>query len=368
MAVRINFAWILGRKTDAYGLLLPLFLTPILAYCLATLAPELSPAALYFCILTIDVAHVYTTYFRSYGHGRARNEINAVLWFLPVLCLVGLCLLYQLGPQWFWRVLAYVAAFHFVKQQYGIYMLYRHKGQEARPNWLEKAVVYGATVAPLLYWHLAPERTFHWFVADDFWHWESEALAIGCLALYGICLAWFVKVQWQTVQRGTVNAAKWLWLLGTLVSWWVSIVFTNDDVMFTLCNVIAHGLPYMVLVFGLHREDISHLAAVVVPSHWVRWRGLQLSLFVLFALILAYSEEWFWDVAVWRQHPEIFGWDPVLESFPLAPGLSPLLALPQVLHYCLDGFLWRLRLAPQGLQMLTMDLTSRPYLCNNAQK
>jgi hypothetical protein len=59
---------------------------------------------------------------------------------------------------------------------------------------------------------------------------------------------------------------------------------------------------------------------------------------------LAYTEEFFWDVFVWKDHPSIFPF--LLDANPISNNLLlsllvPLLVLPQVTHYVLDGFIWR---------------------------
>lgn len=67
---------------------------------------------------------------------------------------------------------------------------------------------------------------------------------------------------------------------------------------------------------------------------------------VFFSLlgILAYLEEGLWDGLVWREHATVFSWFqvlPVVTEQPLLALLVPLLALPQMTHYVLDGFIWR---------------------------
>ena len=56
--------------------------------------------------------------------------------------------------------------------------------------------------------------------------------------------------------------------------------------------------------------------------------------------LIAYVEEMFWDRAVWHDHGWLFGapWE-VGEKVKAL--VVPLLALPQLTHYVLDGFVWR---------------------------
>ena len=60
--------------------------------------------------------------------------------------------------------------------------------------------------------------------------------------------------------------------------------------------------------------------------------------------LIAFAEELVWDRAVWHDHGWLFGdaWD--VGALKLL--LVPLLALPQLTHYVLDGFIWRRRSNP----------------------
>ena len=106
-------------------------------------------------VLLIDVAHVYATGFRVYFD---RDELSRRPWLYgltPLLAfLVGLAI-YSESPLWFWRILAYMAVFHFVRQQYGWVALYRSRGKETGRigYWIDASAIYLATLYPLIYWH-----------------------------------------------------------------------------------------------------------------------------------------------------------------------------------------------------------------------
>jgi hypothetical protein len=59
---------------------------------------------------------------------------------------------------------------------------------------------------------------------------------------------------------------------------------------------------------------------------------------------LAYVEEGLWDSFLWKEHPKVFSIF-YTSSFnannPLLNMIIPLLALPQITHYILDGFIWK---------------------------
>jgi hypothetical protein len=96
-------------------------------------------------------------------------------------------------------------------------------------------------------------------------------------------------------------------------------------------------VPYLVLVYWYvrtHREAAKPLRILA--------RGP--ASFLLTVWVLAYCEEMLWDRSVWHERGWIFGagWD--AEAFRV--WLVPLLAVPQLTHYVLDGFIWRRKSNP----------------------
>jgi hypothetical protein len=100
--------------------------------------------------------------------------------------------------------------------------------------------------------------------------------------------------------------------------------------------VFIHGIPYLALVYvyaraaARERESAGGLSAFVVK------RGVIVFVATLWAI--AYFEELLWDRGVWHERSWLFG-----SPADLGPAvvLAPLLTVPQLTHYFLDGFLWR---------------------------
>src|SRR5262249_56954114 len=88
---------------------------------------------------------------------------------VPIGGFVAGVLLFTQGEAVFWRVLAYVAVFHFVRQQAGWVLLYRARAGERDRlgRALDLGAVYAATVYPLLWWHAHLPRRLHWFLPRD---------------------------------------------------------------------------------------------------------------------------------------------------------------------------------------------------------
>jgi hypothetical protein len=104
-------------------------------------------------------------------------------------------------------------------------------------------------------------------------------------------------------------------------------------------NVLAHGVPYVVLVRrwggSRFRGGRGVVASLFRPglAAGVAFYGVLLA--------LAFVEEATWDRLVWRTHGGLFPLPSVDLSADLLAVVVPLLAVPQATHYVLDALLWR---------------------------
>jgi hypothetical protein len=79
-------------------------------------------------VVFVDVAHVWATAYRVYLDPDEMRRRPALYLGLPLAAYVAGVALYSVGSaSLFWRVLAYVAVLHFVRQQYGWVALYRRR-------------------------------------------------------------------------------------------------------------------------------------------------------------------------------------------------------------------------------------------------
>jgi hypothetical protein len=288
-------------------------------------------------VLLIDVAHVYATGFRVYLD---TDELRRRPWLYALVPLIGFgfgVALYSEGELVFWRALAYVAVFHFIRQQYGWVSLYRARAGERDilGKWIDTITIYAATLYPLIYWHTHLPRRFWWFMARDF---AAIPLMIERIAepIYWAALAAYAtRSSYRWLIRREGNPGKDIVVVTTAVCWYVGIVAINSDYAFTVTNVIIHGVPYLALIYWYSRMRMTATGGRGVYRIFAR--GPAAFLFMLWAL--AYVEEMIWDRGVWQERGWFFGapWD--VASLKVV--LVPLLALPQITHYILDGFVWR---------------------------
>ena len=294
-------------------------------------------------VIGIDVAHVYSTLYRTYLDPIERRALSGWLIATPLAAWVGGVLLYTWSASAFWSVLAYTAVFHFVRQQYGFLMLYG-RTERALPAWcryLDRVTIYGVTLFPLLYWHTHLPRPFVWFIEGDFIS-LPESVWLAVRPLYpALLVAYVAKEIWLALREGRINIPRNALVFGTAVAWYVGIIAASGDLVFTLTNVVAHGIPYVALtcLFARNRDGrLESRRSLFV----MRLIPVAIGLLVL----LAFLEEGLWDGFVWREHLALFPgfqWLPHIQAVSGLTLLVPLLCVPQVTHYVLDGVIWRLR-------------------------
>jgi hypothetical protein len=293
-------------------------------------------------VLLIDVAHVYSTGFRVYFDADELRRRPWLYGLVPVLgYLVGVAL-YSEGELVFWRALAYLAVFHFVRQQYGWVALYRARaGERDRVGrWIDTLAVYMATIYPLIYWHTHLPRKFWWFLPGDFAAVPPVIESIARPLYWAALSVYAVNSLYRWLAAGKTNPGKDIVVATTAVCWYAGIVAFNSDYAFTVTNVIIHGVPYMALIYWYSRMRLQQEGGR--GPYRIFARGPAVFLFILWAL--AYIEELFWDRAVWQERDYLFGSPIDVASLKLL--IVPLLALPQLTHYVLDGFVWRRKSNP----------------------
>lgn len=342
--------WILNATADSLFVVGP----PFIILCLIFLFPgyfmaeqDVSPFLWILVVLGVDVSHVYSTLFRTYFEPATFQKHKTILTLVPVLVWVMGVLCYSIDSLLFWHILAYLAVFHFIRQQYGFLRIYVQK--EERPRWftrLENTLVYTITVIPVLIWHLSGDRSFVWFVKDDFFIQSfSSAIPVLQFVLFATIAAYAMAELSFCLRQKVYNTAKYLLLTGTFISWYFGIVYFNSDLIFTLFNVICHGVPYIMLIWVYGNKKTNQQSTERAwYSFLFSYKGVLIYVFIL--LLLAYVEEGFWNSLIWNEHTEyfsLFSGIPSVSNLHLATFLVPLLSVPQVTHYIIDGFIWKIK-------------------------
>ena len=101
-----------------------------------------------------------------------------------------------------------------------------------------------------------------------------------------------------------VPIGKVLWLLTTAGNLYLGIVHFNSDIVFSLTKVIAHGVPYLAPIF-FYAEKKKVVKAPERPV--ASWRlGGHLILMLGTVSLLAFGEDYLWDMFLYREHGGLF--------------------------------------------------------------
>jgi hypothetical protein len=335
-------------------------------------------------VLLIDVAHVWSTIYRTYLDKEAFQRNRDLLLGIPLAVFLCGFLVASVSDDLFWTVLAYIAVFHFIKQQYGITALYQGRmfghlktapkeRKEALQKHLslltkiDKWAVYSATVMPVIVWHIYLPKKIWWFSKWDFLPFltllrELELNATGALIYQigsvvfvtfwiGTLVVWLVgHVFVSRTYQLSFPIGKCLWVVATYINWYVGIVYLDSPFAFTLTNVVAHGIPYFGLIFLYSENAWRDRATKRASSVWqtiVSSRALLILGFVVPLVFFAFWEEYLWDLLV--RGGEYKAFFNVFLSYPFGKVTDQVwlafwlafLSIPQATHYFLDRYIWR---------------------------
>lgn len=342
--------WIGNRTTEIWFILLPPFISLLIIFLFPGMFQNIKfmpDAGWVILILLVDVAHVYSTLFRTYFDTGAFKKQQFLLSGIPFIGFVLGVMAYTVSSVLFWRLLAYVAVFHFIRQQYGFMRVYSRKENAGKyAEWIDKITIYYATIYPVIYWHLSGPKNFNWFTDNDFVYFNAHGLLIFFTVLYWINILLFLgKEVQQYLKTAALNIPKLAIISGTLLSWYFGIIYFNGDMAFTILNVVSHGIPYMALVwiYGQKHyqkpEKGNRFLQVVFSKYGI-------AIFLALIFLFAFIEEGLWDCIVWKEHSMVFNFSNlpgINVSDKLLSFIVPLLALPQITHYILDGFIWKIK-------------------------
>ena len=347
--MRVATPWIYSPKFDLTAIIgPPVAITAVVLIWGSKLAnidiDKMPPWLWIFLVLGIDVAHVYSSLFRTYFDKDEFQRRKTLYLVVPAVCWIAGIALYAIperGPIIFWSCVAYFAIYHFVRQQYGFLMLYRRG--EPVGDWgyrIDQIAIYIATVYPLIYWHTYG-RNFQWFSNFEVIHFRWVWPEYLCRAIYVLAIGSFlIKEVYRWAKTGLLNVGKVFLLVATAAAWGTGIIIFNGDMTFTLINIISHGIPYMALIWIYQYRKRSNKAHA--ENRFLKFFQLKyIPIYVLALVAFAYFEEGIWDWFVWQEHQNIFGSVHMAASATVLVVLVPLLVMPQVTHYVLDAYIWR---------------------------
>jgi len=350
--------WLFSSWRDLLFLFIPVWLTWLVAFVLPDhlLQTDIPAWILLVFIFGIDVGHVWSTLFRTYLDREEFSNHRQLLVSAPIIAFLLSFVLAFVSIDLFWRCLAYVAVYHFVKQQYGFMRIYKAKSKDFQKKIIsDNFAIYLSMLYPVFYWHLNLDRNFQWFVEGDFIQFELPATISHYLnysgnIIYFLLLGgWLFEELYRKSKTGNQLATgKIIWILTTAGNWYLGIIYFNSDLVFTITNVVAHGLPYFALIifYTDKKRMLKSVTHSVKKGHLSARRGFQIAYTIVFTvLLLAFFEEFLWDRFVYQEEAgffqSLFGIPfPEINTSVTAIAIA-LLSVPQITHYIIDGFIWK---------------------------
>ena len=310
--------------------------------------PGYYPLWFFLLVLLVDVSHVWWSLLRVLAAPTLSRGYRTLIAAIPIISFIVLLILaYSSQREGFFllfQVLALIAAYHFIKQQIGITLLYARRDytpQKMDHTWLrrlDKMALWMATGIPLAYWiSRSSDIDLEWFVDGEFDFLSPFFARFDLLSLVAILLSliyilsqmYFIKGEWYRP-----NPPKYLYILMTAFIWWWGIIVYESFVIFGCGVMLLHGIAY----HGLVISSVTRR-----KSDWSKISRILLGIWVfLLVITLAYIEEFSWDQFVWREHANVFG-DVfyTISTKDILPIIVAGLASIQLTHYILDRYIWR---------------------------
>lgn len=340
----MNSSWIMSPKKDFMGIILPGLLSILFVFVLGSfgkLPQSESPWVWLFLVVFIDVAHVWSTLFRTYFHQFAAKEFEKELFIIPLMSFLVATLVYVIQANIFWRILAYIAVYHFIKQQIGFLKIYLRK--EKKDLWYKFQVLfmYFLMLYPVIFWH-TNERSFFWFEKNDFISLSAPLIEKILYALYLISICIYLVINIKRFFQKVFNLSAFFLCVITGGVWFVGIIPFNNDFAFTLTNVVNHGVPYLFLIYSSsltqnYSPKYKFLSIFQSAKYYKRFIFM-----LLIVLVFGYFEESLWDLFIWHEHQDVFFHNKYLVVDELTTALVVgALITPQLSHYILDGIIWK---------------------------
>ncbi len=318
-------------------------------------APVDSPIWFFIFAIIFDVWHVWGTLYRGYLRSDMRHQHKKLLIWVPIISVLILAILSNIHIYWYpplyilLSFLAYIALFHFIRQQIGFVRLYDKRTEdlwwfEYVSRLLDNIVVWVITGFPFLYWIMHySSLSLNWFIP-----WEYIVLSHivpqtdSIWIIYTIIVLLYIWFQLIIISRGTqVNPLKYLYILGTAYIWYNGMVAYDSIIIFGFGNMLLHWLNYYGITIGSTWNNANRypwfgrIKKIRIPY---------LGICMISSLILLwYIEEFFWDQFIWQEKSMIFSdilytlWhDPLSQTI-----IVSILGSVQLTHYILDRYIWR---------------------------
>jgi len=325
--------WILGPGAD----LLLFVATPLLILPLVLLSRQrFSDQTIYAIVGTLGATgHHLPGMLRAYGDRALFHRFRFRLTVGPILLLgVTVPLLFSDIREGMEVVLTLWAFWHGMMQVYGFLRIYAAKtgqagSRSARLDWLMCMAWFGAGMI------CSDGRVFR--LLETFY--RTGGPLVPAEWIFGLRNAWMIGTALITAvflvhefsQRARFRPATGIRLLTMAISfafWWFSMVMIDSIIVGITLFEIFHDIQYLAIVWVFNRKRVEQGAPVGALVRQL-FRRSRLMIVVYIALVAAYGAG--------TQLPEFLGGESLEEL------MVALIWTSTMMHFYLDGFIWKVR-------------------------
>ncbi len=271
---------------------------------------RVTPMLVFIGALIVDGAHVYSTLFVTYFDSNIKSKIKLHLILAPLLTILICYLLYIYEfKALLLSLVGSFALFHFIRQEAG-WMKLAGRLDPKQPQILNKVDLFTSyifTITPVLYLISERNRGF-WLSRGDLpiipnLYWDTGKYI---MLFTGLVWLGFNIRHWRKTKL--INGSKLLIILSNLAAWFFALTYLAGSWLGLLLIILPHGVPYFFLVAKEHNKK-SPNKLTIYP-------------FLYLLCVLLY----FFETRVGGLK------NPILTSIAI---------MPQIVHYYLDGIIWK---------------------------
>lgn len=311
-----------------------LFAAPVpFAWALAVGLPQLGTTSITVALLVFSImsdhGHVWSTLIRAYFSKQEFLKRPLLYTLTPLACFgISLATAYH-SLELFFQIFMYFNLWHHIRQQYGWMMLTARKESPLGrlDRILDQLIIYGVGIYPLLWWHFH-DKGYSWRGSTPYLLLPAwiEPVALWCHWL--IVVAYVTRQFVLYFQNKPMNLAKHLIWISTWAMMYPTIVISKSALVFMIVTNLTHGLPYIYLIYQYSKKQSdrnSMLNRVLNTRAGYVWYLLCIAALGGCGLLLV------------KVLPHVPGVS--------IPFVSAVITLPPLLHFALDGFIWK---SPRG--------------------
>ena len=351
--------WLFSRRVDFLSFMLLPFLA-VLIFSLIGFAWSFKSVLLIVGIIGfLDFAHIYAQWYRIYTNPMEKDNIFKYIGFIVVTLFVFGFLLFYNYAQELSVFLIYLAIFHFIKQQYGIFRIYSRvdKVRSSCSEIVNKWFIYLSMFYPIIWWHGEKRfMTFSWrkYFLDltSF----SDILNPIFLTLFISFLAMYIHLEYQnTRQNKFLNIPKNLTVLVTLVGWLYGIVFQRYTDFLVVAIIFHHNVSYFLIIWFYAKRDLylrREGAERYSPDIMLKGNLKSFGFFLVYFFGVSFVAVFILALSGWTVHgyvPSYLGVDNLIKFLPQFGEENSFwkclvwstFFTSQGTHYIIDAFLWK---------------------------